>query len=132
MTAHIQQSDLIITTAAIPGRPSPKLISKAQVAGMKAGAVIVDLSAEGGGNCEDTQPGETTQVGHVTIVAPLNVPSLLGQDASELYAKNQYNLLILMLKDNIIEIDWKDEILAKTALTHAGKLCNDVAAAKAA
>ncbi len=132
LTAHIQQSDLIITTAAIPGRPSPKLISKAQVAGMKAGAVIVDLSAEGGGNCEDTQPGETTQVGHVTIVAPLNVPSLLGQDASELYAKNQYNLLILMLKDNIIEIDWKDEILAKTALTHAGKLCNDVAAAKAA
>ena len=121
LTQHIQQADLIITTAAIPGRPSPKLISKAQVAGMKAGAVIVDLSAEGGGNCEDTQPGETTQIGQVTIVAPLNVPSLLGEDASELYAKNQYNLLALMMKDNIITIDWDDEVLAKTVLTHAGE-----------
>ena len=124
LTKHIQQSDLIITTAAIPGRPSPKLISKAQVAGMKAGAVIVDLSAEGGGNCEDTEPGKTIEVGQVTIVAPLNVPSLLGEDASELYAKNQYNLLALMMKDNIIEIDWADEILAKTVLTHAGKLAD--------
>ena len=123
LTKHIQDADLIITTAAIPGKPSPKLISKAQVAGMKAGAVIVDLSAEGGGNCEDTIPGETAQIGQVTIVAPLNVPSLLGEDASELYAKNQYNLLALMMKDNIIKIDWKDEVLAKTALTHAGKLC---------
>jgi NAD(P) transhydrogenase subunit alpha len=122
LTKHIQAADLIITTAAIPGRPSPKLISKAQVAGMKAGAVIVDLSAEGGGNCEDTQPGKTVQVGRVTIVAPLNVPSLLAEDASELYAKNQYNLLLLMMKDNIVTIDWSDEVLAKTALTHAGKL----------
>jgi NAD(P) transhydrogenase subunit alpha len=121
LTEHIQHADLIITTAAIPGRASPKLISKAQVAGMKAGAVIVDLSAEGGGNCEDTQPGQTIKIGHVTIVAPLNVPSLLGEDASELYAKNQYNLLALMLKNNIITIDWDDEILAKTALTHDGK-----------
>ena len=124
LTAHIQQADLIITTAAIPGRPSPKLISKAQVGGMKAGAVIVDLSAEGGGNCEDTRPGETTLIGDVTILAPLNVPSLLGTDASELYAKNQYNLLALMMKDNVITIDWKDEILAKTVLTHDGKLCS--------
>jgi NAD(P) transhydrogenase subunit alpha len=124
LTKHIQEADLIITTAAIPGKPSPKLISKAQVAGMKAGSVIVDLSAEGGGNCEETKPGETIEIGQVTIVAPLNVPSLLGEDASELYAKNQYNLLALMMKDNIIEIDWKDEVLAKTALTHAGKLCD--------
>jgi len=93
-----------------------------QVAGMKAGSVIVDLSAEGGGNCEDTKPGETVQVGQVTIVAPLNIPSLLGEDASTLYAKNIYNLLALMLKDNIITIDWEDEVLAKTALTHAGKM----------
>jgi NAD(P) transhydrogenase subunit alpha len=127
LTRHIQQADLIITTAAIPGQPSPKLISKAQVAGMKAGAVIVDLSAEGGGNCEDTQPGETAQVGQVTIVAPLNVPSLLGEDASELYAKNQYNLLALMMNDNIIKLDWDDEVIAKTALTHAGKLKSDAA-----
>ncbi len=122
LTKHIQAADLIITTAAIPGRASPKLISQAQVAGMKAGAVIVDLSAEGGGNCEDTRPGDTVQIGQVTIAAPLNVPSLLGEDASELYAKNQFNLLALMMKDNIITIDWTDEVLAATVLTHAGKL----------
>jgi proton-translocating NAD(P)+ transhydrogenase subunit alpha len=125
LTRHIQDADLVITTAAIPGRPAPKLISRHQVAGMKAGAVIVDLSAEGGGNCEDTQPGETVQIGQVTIVAPLNVPSLLGEDASELYAKNQYNLLALMMKDNVIKLDWNDEILAKTLLTHAGEHKND-------
>jgi len=125
LTEHIQKADLIITTAAIPGKPSPKLISKAQVAGMKPGSVIVDLSAEGGGNCQDTQPGETIQVGQVTIVAPLNVPSLLGQDASELYAKNLYNLLGLMLKDNIIKIDWTDEVLSGTLLTHDGKLSKE-------
>ncbi len=127
LTKHIQQSDLIITTAAIPGKASPKLISKAQAAGMKSGSVIVDLSAEGGGNCEDTKPGETVETGPVTIVAPLNVPSLLGADASELYAKNQYNLLALMLKDSVIKIDWDDEVLAKTVITHAGEIKNDAA-----
>ncbi len=127
LTKHIQQSDLIVTTAAIPGKASPKLISKAQAAGMKAGSVIVDLSAEGGGNCEDTSPGETVEAGPVTIVAPLNVPSLLGADASELYAKNQYNLLALMLKDKAIKIDWEDEVLAKTVITHAGEIKNDAA-----
>ena len=121
LTKHIQKADLIITTAAIPGKASPKLISHAQLVGMKAGSVIVDLSAEGGGNCADTQPGETARIGQVTIVAPLNVPSLLGEDASELYAKNQYNLLALMMKDNVIEIDWSDAILAGTVLTHAGE-----------
>ena len=127
LTKHIQAADLIITTAAIPGRASPKLISKQQVAGMKVGAVIVDLSADGGGNCEDTVPGETTLIGQVTIVAPLNVPSLLGEDASELYSKNQYNLLALFVKDNIVEIDWDDEVLAKTVLTHAGELKGEAA-----
>jgi NAD(P) transhydrogenase subunit alpha len=122
LTTHIQQSDLIITTAAIPGKPSPKLISSAQVKGMKAGAVIVDLSAEGGGNCDDTVPGQTTEIGLVTIVAPLNVPSLLAQDASELYAKNQFALLKLMLKENVITVDWTDPVIAGTVLTHAGKL----------
>ena len=122
LTAHIQSADLIITTAAIPGRPSPKLISKAQVAGMKAGAVIIDLSAEGGGNCEDTIAGETIRVGQVTLAAPLNVASLLGEDASALYSRNQFNLLALMMKDNIITIDWSDEIILGTALTHAGKM----------
>jgi NAD(P) transhydrogenase subunit alpha len=125
LTRHIQQSDLVITTAAIPGKASPKLITHKQVAGMKAGAVIVDLSAEGGGNCEDTQPGRTLRVGLVTLLAPLNVPSLLGQDASELYAMNQYHLLELIMKDNVITIDWTDEVLSKTCLTHAGKLTEE-------
>lgn len=129
LTQHIQHSDLVITTAAIPGKSSPKLISRQQVAGMKAGAVIVDLSAEGGGNCEDTRPGETVSVGLVTIVAPLNVPSLLAQDASELYARNQYHLLELIMKNNIITIDWTDAVLAQTCLTHGGKRAADHPAA---
>jgi NAD(P) transhydrogenase subunit alpha len=127
VTKHIQQSDVIITTAAIPGRPSPKLISKAQVDGMKAGAVIVDLAAEGGGNCEYTKPGETIQVGQVTIVAPLNVPSLLGEHASELYAKNQFNLLELMIKDKVLNLDWTDEVIAKSCLTQGGEIKNEAA-----
>jgi H+-translocating NAD(P) transhydrogenase subunit alpha len=127
VTKHIQAADIIITTAAIPGRPSPKLISKAQVDGMKAGAVIIDLAAEGGGNCEYTQPGETVQVGQVTISGPLNVPSLLGEHASELYSKNQYNLIELFLKDKAINIDWNDEVLAKTCLTHGGEIKNEMA-----
>jgi H+-translocating NAD(P) transhydrogenase subunit alpha len=127
VTKHIQAADIIITTAAIPGRPSPKLISKAQVEGMKAGSVIVDLAAEGGGNCEYTQPGETVQIGQVTIVGPLNVPSMLGEHASELYAKNQYNLIELFLKDQTIKLDWTDEVIAKTALTHAGEIKNEAA-----
>ncbi len=120
LTAHIAAADLIITTAAIPGKASPKLISKAQIAGMKAGAVIVDLSAEGGGNCEDTRPGETIRVGDVTIVAPLNVPSLMAADANELYSRNVFNLLALMLKNNIITLDWQDTVIADTVPTHAG------------
>jgi H+-translocating NAD(P) transhydrogenase subunit alpha len=131
LTRRIQQSDLIITTAAIPGRPSPKLISKSQVAGMKAGAVIVDLAAEGGGNCEETRPGETAQIGQVTIVAPLNVPSLLARDASELYARNIAALLALMMKDNIVTMNWDDEVLAETALTHGGKIHSDKSAHEA-
>jgi NAD(P) transhydrogenase subunit alpha len=122
LTKHIQQADLIVTTAAIPGKPSPKLITSAQVKGMKTGSVIVDLSAEGGGNCEDTVPGETVRVGPATIVAPLNVPSLLAQDASDLYSKNQFELLKLIVKDNVVTIDWTDEVILGTALTHDGKL----------
>jgi len=127
VTKHIQSADIIITTAAIPGRPSPKLISKAQIDGMKNGAVIIDLAAEGGGNTEYSQPGETIQVGQVTIAAPINVPSLLAEHASELYAKNQFNLMELFIKDKSIAIDWNDEALAKSALTHAGEIKNEAA-----
>jgi NAD(P) transhydrogenase subunit alpha len=127
VTKHIQSADVIISTAAIPGRPSPKLISKAQVDGMKAGSVIIDLAAEGGGNCEYSKPGETVQVGQVTVAAPLNVPSLLAEHASELYSKNQYNLLELMIKDQLLKLDWSDEVIAKTALTHDGQIKNEAA-----
>jgi NAD(P) transhydrogenase subunit alpha len=125
LTSHIAAADLIVTTAAIPGKPSPKLISKAQVAKMKVGAVVVDLSAEGGGNCEESVPGKTVRAGNATIVAPLNVPSMLAYDASTLYAHNQFNFLELFVKNNIITIDWTDEVVAKTALTHAGRMHDD-------
>jgi NAD(P) transhydrogenase subunit alpha len=130
LTSHIQKADLVITTAAIPGRPSPKLISKAQVDGMKTGSVIIDLAAEGGGNCECTVPGEVVQVGQVTVFGPLNVPSLVGENASDLYSRNQLNLLELMIKEGALAIDWTDEVLAKSVLTHEGEIKN--AAAKEA
>jgi H+-translocating NAD(P) transhydrogenase subunit alpha len=128
LTKHIQNADLIITTAALPGRPAPKLISKDQVNGMKPGAVIVDLAADGGGNCEYTIPGETKRVGQITIVAPMNVPSLLGEHASELYAKNLFNLLELLIHNQELKPDWQDEVVAQTALTHAGQIVNKSAA----
>jgi len=127
VTKHIQSADVIITTAAIPGRPSPKLISKAQVDGMKPGAVIIDLAAEGGGNCEYTRPGETIRVGDVTVAAPLNVPSLLAEHASELYSKNLLNFLELIVKDGTLTLNWEDEVVAKTCLTHAGQIKNEAA-----
>jgi NAD(P) transhydrogenase subunit alpha len=127
LTKHIQSADAIITTAAIPGRPSPKLISKAQIEGMKPGAVIVDLAADGGGNAELSKPGETVRVGNVTIAAPLNVPSLLAEHASELYSKNLLNLLELMVKDGTLKLDWDDEVVAKTCLTHGGQIKNEAA-----
>ena len=122
VTRHIQQADIVITTAAIPGRPSPKLINKAQVDGMKPGAVIIDLAAEGGGNCEYSVPGETVTQGLITIAAPLNVPSMLAEHASELYAKNLLNLLQLFVIDGAIALNWDDEVLAKTVLTHNGEI----------
>jgi len=127
LTRHIQEADMIITTAAVPGRPSPKLISARQIAGMKPGAVIIDLGAEGGGNCEGTKPGETVEIGPVTILAPLNVPSHLAQHASELYAKNLLNLLQLIIHDGQITLDFDDEVIARTILTHNGEVRNQPA-----
>lgn len=119
---HIAEADMIVTTASVPGRPAPKLISAAQIAAMKPGSVIVDLGAEGGGNCEGTRPGETVTVGPVTILGPLNVPSLLAQHASELYAKNVANLVELIVKDGAIHLDFDDAIVAGTVLTHDGAI----------
>lgn len=122
VSRHIAQADMIVTTAAVPGRRAPILISAEQIAAMKPGAVIVDLGAESGGNCEGTRPGETVTVGHVTILGPLNVPSALAQHASELYAKNVLNLVTLFVKDGAIALDFDDEVIAGTVLTHGGEI----------
>jgi len=122
VSRHIAQADMIVTTAAVPGRRAPILITAEQIAAMKPGAVIVDLGAESGGNCEGTRPGETVTVGPVTILGPLNVPSALAQHASELYAKNVLNLLTLFVKDGAIALDLGDEVIAGTVLTHAGEI----------
>ena len=120
---HICMSDVIVTTAAIPGRPSPKIISASVVAKMKVGAVIIDLASEGGGNCELTKPGETVDFeGRVKIHGPLNVPSQVPVHASEMYAKNLFNLVSPFIKEGELELNWEDEVIANTALTHAGEI----------
>ena len=121
---HVAGADMIVTTAAVPGRRAPRLVSAAQIASMKPGSVIVDLGAEGGGNCEGTKPGQTVTVGPATILGPLNVPSLLADHASELYARNLLNLIELIVKDGAIHLDFDDEIVAKTVLTHDGTIRN--------
>ena len=119
---HIKNVDVIVTTAAVPGRPAPKIISKSMVEGMRAGAVLVDLAAESGGNCELTRPGETYEHGAVTIIGPVNMPSMGAIHASEMYAKNLFNFASLMIKDGTLNLDWTDELIAKTCLTHAGEI----------
>lgn len=128
VTRHLQAADLVITTAAIPGRPSPKIVSRAQIEGMKPGSVIVDLAAEGGGNTECTRPGEIVTEGPALISAPLNVPSRLAEHASELYAKNLVHFLELIVADGALQLDWEDEILARSCLTHDGQIRNEQAA----
>jgi len=122
LTQHIQQADMIVTTANVPGRTAPILIDRTQIAGMKPGAVIVDLAADSGGNCEGSVPGQTVEVGPVTIVAPFNVPSALAQHASELYAKNLLNLLELLVRDGALAPDFDDEVVAGTLLTRDGRI----------
>ena len=120
---HIAKVDVIISTAAIPGRPSPKIISKEVVATMKVGAVIIDLASEGGGNCELTKPGETVDYeSRVTIHGPLNVASELPIHASEMYAKNCFNLMSPFITEaGELALDWEDEVLAGCVLTHDGE-----------
>ncbi|MDQ3511953.1 MAG: NAD(P) transhydrogenase subunit alpha [Pseudomonadota bacterium] len=111
---HLKQIDVIVTTAAVPGRPAPKIITSTMVAGMKPGSVIVDLAAETGGNCELTRPGETHEVDGVTIAGPLNLASSGAVHASEMYARNVFNFVSLFLKEGALTFDWEDELLAKT------------------
>ncbi len=124
LARHVAAADVLITTAAIPGRPSPKIISREMVEGMKGGSVIVDLAAEGGGNCELTQAGETLLHNRVKIHGPVNVPSTVSGHASELYAKNLLNLLGLLIKDGQIHIDLEDQILKDSLITHGGAIVN--------
>ena len=115
----IGQADVVITTAQIPGRPAPQLIAAATVDTMKPGAVILDLAAESGGNCALTRPGEKIEHRGVTIYGPLNVPSLLPVHASAMYAKNILNLLgLLQGEDRGLYLNWEDEILATSVVTH--------------
>lgn len=125
LTRHIAEADLIVTAASVPERRAPRLVTAAQVAGMKHGAVIVDLGAESGGNVEGARPGETVTIGPATVLAPLNVPSLLAEHASELYARNVASLLELVVREGAIQLDLQDEIVAGTLLTHDGRILND-------
>jgi NAD(P) transhydrogenase subunit alpha len=111
---HLKNVDVIVCTAAVPGRPAPKIVSAAMVAGMKPGSTIVDLAAETGGNCELTRPGETVDANGVTICGPLDLASMGAIHASEMYARNAYNFVSLLLKDGALAFDWDDELLAKT------------------
>lgn len=111
---HLRSVDVVVTTAAVPGRPAPKILSGAMVQGMRSGSVIVDLAAETGGNCELTRPGETFSAAGVVIAGPLNLASQGAVHASEMYARNVLNFVSLFLKDGAIAIDWDDELLART------------------
>jgi len=111
---HVRNIDVIVCTAAVPGRPAPKIVSAAMVAGMKPGSVIVDLAAETGGNCELTQPGDTIVADGVSVAGPLNLASQGALHASEMYARNVLNFVGLLLKDGALALDWNDELLAKT------------------
>jgi H+-translocating NAD(P) transhydrogenase subunit alpha len=123
LEARIALADAVISTAAIPGRPAPRIISRAAVERMKAGAVIVDMAAESGGNCELTQAGQTVLHQAVKIVGPVNLPAQLAFHASEMYARNLYNFLKPALgKDAALTIDWQDEVFAQSCLTHAGAI----------
>ncbi|MGO4551649.1 NAD(P) transhydrogenase subunit alpha [Lysobacter sp. 2RAF19] len=111
---YLRNIDVVVCTAAVPGRPAPKIVTAAMVAGMRPGSVIVDLAAETGGNCELTQPGETIDSNGVVIAGPLNLASMGALHASEMYARNVYNFVALLLKDGALAFDWGDELLAKT------------------
>ena len=119
---EIAVSDIVISTAAIPGRPAPKIISAAAVAAMKPGAVIVDLAAETGGNCELTKAGETVVENKVKIVGPVNLPATLGRHASEMYARNLFNFISPAIADGELRIDWDDEVFASSVLVRDGEI----------
>ncbi|MEO6169604.1 MAG: NAD(P) transhydrogenase subunit alpha [Lysobacter sp.] len=111
---HLKLVDVVVTTAAVPGRPAPKILTAAMVAGMRPGSVVIDLAAETGGNCECTRPGETIDIGGVTVAGPLNLASSGATHASEMFARNVFNFVSLFVRDGAVHFDWDDELLAKT------------------
>jgi NAD(P) transhydrogenase subunit alpha len=122
MAAHIGASDVIVTTALVPGRPAPKLIPAAAVAGMRPGSVIVDLAAETGGNCELTEPGETVVRHGVRIVGERNLPATMPLHASQMYARNMLAVLDHLIVDGELRLDFEDEITADAVITHDGRI----------
>src|SRR5215204_1120486 len=122
VSSHIAKQDIVITTALIPGRPAPKLISAAQVASMKSGSVIVDLAVERGGNCEAAKPGEVAEHNGVKVVGHLNVPGRLANTASSLYARNLYAFVETLVDkaSKQLAVKWDDELVKATCLTRDG------------
>jgi NAD(P) transhydrogenase subunit alpha len=120
-----KRQDVIITTAQVPGRPAPCLITADAVRGMSPGSVIVDLAGDSGGNCELSKPGETAVEDGVKILAPLDLPSQMATHASQLYAKNVENLLALLVSEGKLNLNFEDEIVAGACITHDGEIKNE-------
>ena len=122
VTEHVKNADVVITTAQVPGRKAPVLVTQDMVSQMKPGAVIVDLAAEQGGNCECTEPGKDIIKNGVTIIGPINLPSSMPVHASQLYAKNLTSLMKLFTKDNTLGLNFEDDIINAACITHAGEI----------
>jgi proton-translocating NAD(P)+ transhydrogenase subunit alpha len=132
MAEAIGKVDVVITTAAVPGRRAPILVTEEAVQKMKPGSVIVDLAAETGGNCELTEPGQTVVRHDVKILGPLNVPSTMAEHASQLYARNVQSLLELMIgEDGQLSLDFDDEVIAGACITRDGEIVHEAARAAA-
>jgi H+-translocating NAD(P) transhydrogenase subunit alpha len=125
LDARIGASDAVISTASIPGRAAPRIISQAAVERMKPGSVIVDIAAEQGGNCELTRAGETVAHGGVRILGPVNLPATLPYHASEMYSRNLFNFLKPAMPKGALAVDWNDEVFAGAVLTHDGAIKNE-------
>jgi len=125
---HVAEADVVITTALVPGRRAPILITEDMVKAMRPGSVIVDLAAEAGGNTETIKPGESSVSHDVTIIAPFNVPSSMPLHASQLYAKNVLALFELLVKDGKLALDMGDEITKGACVTHGGAIVNPAVA----
>jgi len=122
LAPYIATADALITTAAVPGRQAPLLVTRSMVEGMKPGSVVVDLAAESGGNVEGAVPGETVRIGHADVWGAFNVPSQMPGPSSRLYAQNILNLLTLMTKDGTFAPDFDDEVVTGSCVTHAGRI----------